>query len=103
MGNDSHWLEDSSALVVACQQDDECPCGAWLFRDESMPFSEEDVRVFGLIGKLFGEQLGRVIHVHHRHLPKDQWGALDSGYDDEPMDDEDDFFSSGDDSFGFAA
>ncbi len=103
MGTNAHWLEDSSALVFSCQHDDECLAVLGLFRDQDMPFSEEDVRVFGLIGKLFGEQLGRVIHVHHRHLPKDQWGALDSGYDDEPMDDEDDFFSSGDDSFGFAA
>lgn len=105
LGNDSHWLEDEAAMVVSCQSDDECLAVLALFRDQSMPFDEDDVRTMSIIAKLFGEQLARVIHVHHRHLPKDQWGELDSGYfdgpDDEPEDD--DYFSSGDDHFGFAA
>ncbi|PCI10445.1 hypothetical protein COB72_03620 [bacterium] len=105
LGSDAHWLEDSTAMIVSCQQDDECLAVLGLFRDQSLPFSEEDVRVLSIIAKLFGEQLGRVIRVHHRHLPKDQWGALDSGYCDGPMDDDDDddFFSADDDHFGFAA
>lgn len=100
-GNDAHWLEDSAAMIVSCDHDNECLAVVGLFRDQSMPFSEEDVRVLSIISRLFGEQLGRVIRVHHRHLPKDQWGAIDTGAYDEP--DDDDFFSSDDDHYGFAA
>ena len=38
-----------------------------------------------IVADLFGKQLGRVIHIHHRHLPKDQWGGfggVDEGDDD---------------------
>jgi FixJ family two-component response regulator len=100
-GHDAHWLEDTAAMIVSCQHDDECLAVLGLFRDQSLPFSEEDVRVLSIISKLFGEQLGRVIRVHHRHLPKDQWGAIDTGSYEEP--DDDDYFSSDDDHFGFAA
>jgi len=100
LGNDAHWLEDSSAIIVSCQHEDECLAVMGLFRDQSNPFSEDDVRLLSVIAKLFGEQLGRVIRIHHRHLPKDQWGMIDSPSCDEP--DDDDFFSS-DDRFGFAA
>ncbi|MDF1808352.1 MAG: response regulator [Phycisphaerales bacterium] len=100
-GNDSHWLEDCSAMIVSCQHDDECLAVLSLFRDQTKEFSEDDIRILTIIAKLFGEQLGRVIRVHHRHLPKDQWGAIDTGsYDDA---DDDDFFSSDDDHYGFAA
>ena len=74
LGNDSHWLEDYAMLTVSCQQDGECLAVLGVFRDQTLAFSDEDIRVFRLVAKLFGEQLGRVIHVHHRHLPKDQWG-----------------------------
>lgn len=106
MGSDSHWLEDEAAMVVSCKVDDECLAVLTLFRDESLPFEEDDIRTLSIISKLFGEQLARVIHVHHRHLPKDQWGDLDSGLMDNPDDgpqEDDDYFSSGDDYFGFAA
>ena len=100
LGHDSHWLEDETAMIVACQHDEECLAVIALFRDQESVFCEEDVRMLTIISKLFGEQLNRVIRVHHRHLPKDQWGAMDTGACDEP--DDDDFFSS-DDHYGFAA
>jgi CheY-like chemotaxis protein len=105
LGHGSHWLDDSTAMIVSCQHEDECLAVLGMFRDESIPFSDEDSRVLSIIAKLFGEQLGRVIRVHHRHLPKDQWGAIDSGAFDDSFDepDDDDFFSSDDDHFGFAA
>lgn len=104
-GSDSHWLEDCAAMIVSCQHEDECLAVLSLFRDQTKPFSEDDVRILSIIAKLFGEQLGRVIRVHHRHLPKDQWGAMDSGSFDDLYDepDDDDFFSSDDDHYGFAA
>lgn len=99
LGRDAHWLEDTSALMVACEHDNECLAVIGLFRSESSPFMEEDIRTLSIIAKLFGDQLGRVISVHHRHLPKDQWGAIDTAAYDE--DEDDDYFSS--DGFGFAA
>ena len=100
LGSDAHWLEDHNAMIIACSQDDECLGVLTLFRNQSRPFDAEDERTLGIIAKLFGEQLGRVIHVHHRHLPKDQWGGIDSV---EPEYDGDDDFLGFDDGYGFAA
>lgn len=97
LGHDSHWLEGHTAMVISCTQDGECLGVLTLFRNESVPFNDEDERTLSVIAKLFGEQLGRVIHVHHRHLPKDQWGSIDCI---EPECGDDDFF---DDGYGFAA
>tara|TARA_A100001391_G_scaffold174637_1_gene137143 strand:- start:607 stop:1809 length:1203 start_codon:yes stop_codon:yes gene_type:complete len=104
LGRDAHWLEDSTAMIVSCQHDDECLAVLALFRDQSMEFGDEDIRTLNIIARLFAEQLGRVIRVHHRHLPKDQWGAIDTGSYIDPVDeDDDDYFSSDDDHYGFAA
>ncbi|MEX0877078.1 MAG: response regulator [Phycisphaerales bacterium] len=100
LGNDAHWLEDSSVMVVSCDHEDECLAVLGLFRNQNAPFGEDNVRTLSIIARLFAEQLGRVIHIHHRHLPKDQWGAIDAtGCDGD--DDDDDFLSS--DDYGFAA
>ena len=60
-----------------------------LFRDRHSGFGEEDVGMLNAIADLFAKQLARVIHIHHRHLPKEQWGlgaheddAWDDGADD---------------------
>ncbi len=99
LGGDAHWLGDSAALVVSCEHEDECLAVLGLFRNQNNPFDEEDARTLSIIARIFGQQLGRVIQVHHRHLPKDQWGAIDTtAYDDG---DDDDFFSAGD--YGLAA
>lgn len=100
LGADAHWLEQHTLMVVACHQDGECLGVLGLFRSDSMPFGEEDERTLSIIAKLFGEQLGRVIHVHHRHLPKDQWGGIESI---EPEYDGDDDFLDFDEGYGFAA
>ena len=39
--------------------------------------------MLSIIAEHFGSQLARVIHVHHRHLPKDQWGGFETDMDDE--------------------
>ncbi len=92
LGTSAYWVEDSTMLTISCREDDECLAVLALFRDRSRSFSEDDVRMLGIIGTLFGNQLSRVIQTHHRHLPRDQWGLSgDYGVDDEP----------GDDSYGF--
>jgi len=83
LGEDAHWLGESAALVVACREDDECLAVLSLFRDKRTPFGENDLKLLTIIAELFGEQLSRVIHVHHRHLPKDQWGGFDTDMDED--------------------
>ncbi len=100
LGSDAHWLSDQGAMVISCSHEDECLGVLTIFRSQSRPFGQEDERTLSIIAKLFGEQLGRVIHVHHRHLPKDQWGSIDGI---EPEYDEDDDFFGFDDGYGFAA
>jgi DNA-binding NarL/FixJ family response regulator len=100
LGADAHWLDDHGAMIISCTHEDECLGVLSLFRNRTRPFDAEDERTLSIIAKLFGEQLGRVIHVHHRHLPKDQWGAID--HIEPEYDEEDDFFGF-DDGYGFAA
>lgn len=95
LGADAHWLADRTVLAYSCQQEDECLGVLALFRDSGRSFSEQDIRTVNIIGGLFGAQLERVIRVHHRHLPKDQWGVFDP-----PADDVDD---AGYDDYGRAA
>lgn len=97
LGSDAHWLEDSTAMVVGCEEEDECLAVLALFRDRSRGFEQEDVRTLSVIAELFGKQLSRVIHVHHRHIPRDEWGTLD-----DPMADDGYDFDC-DDGYGFAA
>lgn len=100
LGSDAHWLDGQGVMVVSCVHEGECLGVLTIFRNDARPFDGEDERTLGIISKLFGEQLGRVIHVHHRHLPRDQWGGID-GIDAEPGDDDD--FLGFDDGYGFAA
>ncbi len=88
MGDDAHWLAESRAITFACHHDDECLAVVILFRDRRNPFPDSLVPTLRVIADLFGKQLARVIHIHHRHLPKDQWGGFGTGEDE--MDDDDD-------------
>jgi DNA-binding NarL/FixJ family response regulator len=101
LGPDAHWLDEQQAMIISCAHEDECLGVLTLFRNQTRPFDEEDERTLSIIAKLFGEQLGRVIHVHHRHLPKDQWGSID--HIDPEFDTDDDDFLGFDDGYGFAA
>jgi DNA-binding response OmpR family regulator len=76
--DESHWLEDSQTLIVPCHDSGECLAVLVAFRDRNAPFVEEDLRTIEVLGDLFGRQLARVINIHHRHMPKDEWG-LDEG------------------------
>jgi FixJ family two-component response regulator len=67
------WIEGSTVLVFACRNRDECLGVATLFRDPSRPFTPEVIAQVELMRDLFTQQLARVINVHNRHKPKDQW------------------------------
>jgi ActR/RegA family two-component response regulator len=83
-GEDAHWLAESRVITFACHHDDECLSVVCLFRDRRHAFPDSLVPTLRIVADLFGKQLARVIHVHHRHLPKDQWGGFgaDEGDDD---------------------
>lgn len=74
LGDGAEWLEGMSVMSAACRHEKECLAVIVLFRPASAPLGEEVGRTFGLIARVFARQLARVIHVHHRHLPKHKWG-----------------------------
>ncbi len=76
MGQDSHWLPEQTLLAFPCHHNDECLAVVALFRDDHEHFPCETVKLLDTISALFSRQLARIIHVHHRHLPKHKWGAL---------------------------
>ncbi|MBL9032600.1 MAG: hypothetical protein JNM80_12950 [Phycisphaerae bacterium] len=86
LGDDAHFLDGQALLAFPCRHDDECLAIVALFRDRKNPFPNSLVPVMATVASLFGRQLARVIHIHHRHLPKDQWGAFDGNQDDDDLD-----------------
>ncbi len=74
----AEWLADSTLLVMPCRQEGECLAIVALFRDRRNPFSEATRSQVRLLGELFGKQLSRVIHVHHRNKPRPTWGATEA-------------------------
>lgn len=85
-GESAQPLADSHVVAFSCRREGECLAVVVLFRDKRNPFPEPVLPALRMIAELFGKQLARVIHVHHRHLPKNQWGgfgALGDGSDDD--------------------
>jgi DNA-binding response OmpR family regulator len=87
LGEHAHWMEHQCLVTFSCHHEGECLAVVALFRDRRQPFGEALLPVFRTIAELFGRQLARVIHVHHRHLPKDQWGGFGPGDEDDQSDD----------------
>lgn len=85
LGSEAHWIDGCELVVFTCRHDDETLAVVSLFRDERTPFDDDAMKLLEMIAGLWGAQLARVIHIHHRHVPKDQWGAFgeyDEGQDD---------------------
>ena len=74
LGADGSWFAGRSVTALACRHDGECLAIVLLFRDRATPFDDEAVGVLDATADLLAAQLARVIHVHHRHVPRDQWG-----------------------------
>lgn len=95
LGENSHWLSDAGLVASPCRVpggDEECLAVIALFRDRRNPFTAEALGVLSIISPLFAGQLGRVIHCHHRHLPKHKWGLPGNaftGEGPEALDDDD--------------
>lgn len=87
LGEGAEWLAGQRVLAFACRQENECLAVFVLFREESRPFASDAAQALSMVRDEFGKQLARVIRIHHRHLPRDKWGAPGDGWDnaeDEP-------------------
>ena len=97
------WLDGYAVACLSCVEDDECLAVLMLFRDRQTGFSQEHETLLGVIGDLFAKQLSRVIHIHHRHLPKDQWGEDQWSEETPHYPSEDDLWDEDADDHGMAA
>ena len=88
LGDKAEWIGDAELIVMPCHQDGECLAVVALFRDRHSPFPDSLKPLLQCVADQFARQLARVIHVHHRHLPKHKWGSPgDSGEQDGGIDD----------------
>lgn len=75
VGDGVEWMLDNHVLAFACRAQGECLALVLLFRDRQLSFNARAVELCGAIAGRFGEQLARVVRIHHRHLPRDKWGG----------------------------
>lgn len=85
MGDHAAWLTGCEAVTFAAEHDGELLAAVALFRDDRDPFDARTLARLGAIGDILAQQLARIIRVHHRHLPMDQWEESDGCSDDPPM------------------
>jgi DNA-binding response OmpR family regulator len=76
LGDDADWLKGSHVVGFPCSHDGEVLAIFMLFRDQRSPFNQALLEQVKTVGELFAAQLARVIHIHHRHLPKNKWGMI---------------------------
>jgi DNA-binding response OmpR family regulator len=76
IGDDAQWLDGSGVVALACRHEGETLAIFMLFRDRRNRYGAPLLEQVKTIGGLFAAQLARVIHIHHRHLPKDKWGMM---------------------------
>lgn len=81
LGEGAEWLQGQRVLAFACRQENECLAVFVLFREDSRPFAADSSQALSMVRDEFGRQLARVIRIHHRHLPRDKWGAPGDGWD----------------------
>lgn len=69
------WLGDCTVLAAPARHEGETLACVLLFRDRSAPFPEHARETLESLSKILASQFGRVIKVHHRHLPKEEWAS----------------------------
>lgn len=88
MGPHAHWFDAQHVVAVSCDHEDECLAVVVMFRDKRSPLPDKALDIFDSLSHPLAQQLGRIIHCHHRHIPKDKWTSLgDERRTDEPEDD----------------
>lgn len=69
------WLGDCTVLAAPAAHEGETLACVLLFRDKAIPFPEHARETLESLSKILARQFGRVIKVHHRHLPKEEWSS----------------------------
>ncbi|MCA9310940.1 MAG: hypothetical protein KDA21_07030 [Phycisphaerales bacterium] len=82
IGDDATWLSGSHLVSLTCLRNDEPLAVLTLFRDGHNPFPEDVIERFRVMSDIFGEQLSRIIRIHNRMLPEDQWPGFEFEEDD---------------------
>lgn len=85
MGEHAAWLTGCEAVTFAAEHDGEMLAAIALFRDDRDPFDNSTLRRLSVIGEVLGEQLARIVRVHHRLMPKDPWGGPEEQNEDPPL------------------
>lgn len=81
-GDSMEWVGNAEMIAMSCRHEGECLGVMVFYRDQRTPFSSELRKTLTTLAELFTRQVARVVSIHHRHLPKSQWGK--SGLFDEP-------------------
>ena len=77
LDDEAGWLNEYGVMVFSCQHEGDCLAVVALFRDRDNPFCDELLPQLAVIRDLFAEQLGRIVRIHHRHRPDEQWPGFD--------------------------
>ncbi len=85
MGEHAAWLTGCEAVTFAAEHDGELLAAVALFRDDRDSFDSRTLSRLGAIGEILAQQLARIIRIHHRHLPMDQWDGSEGLNEDPPM------------------
>ena len=85
MGEHAAWLTGCEAVTFAAEHEGELLAAVALFRDDRDPFDPRTIRRLSVISDILAQQLARIIRVHHRHLPVDQWDGPEEQSEDPPM------------------
>ncbi|MBL0927649.1 MAG: response regulator [Phycisphaerales bacterium] len=73
IGDDAHWLAESSVVMFSCRHAGECLAVGMLFRDQRKPYSDEVIAALEGFRGVFAAQLSRVVTVHNRHRKHSGW------------------------------
>ncbi len=84
LGPEADWIDESHVIAFACHDQGECLAVVIIHRSVRTPFPEVFTRQLTGIAEHFGKQLSRIIHIHHRHLPKDKWGLKPGSLGEDP-------------------
>ncbi|MEM9020680.1 MAG: response regulator [Planctomycetota bacterium] len=101
LGDDWNYLADCHLLTFACTHEGDALAVVALFRDDSEPFSDTLIDAAATVGEMLGDQLAKIIRIHHRgmddvpfdtqgaddtYLPPSEWDSYDR--DADPFDDD---------------
>lgn len=78
MGDDYDLMPNRHVLAFPCSNDGDTLAIVVMYRDQTQPFGASLVETCATIGPMIGGFLGKVLRIHHRHLPS--WDGIDEEY-----------------------